>query len=173
MEITMLLKDVKINWPRLGSNPGTKYASDETEWSVDCEVKEDESREWVKNGYAMKERFNPESSKPYVKVKRNTHYNKKNVSTGVMEKHEISAPFVKDKYGDEMDPSNIGNGSVCNVQYMIREWEYQGKKGKTPTLVGIQVTDLVEYSGAAPTDEFSYEARPEVTIGADEEHLPF
>jgi len=172
----MLLKNVKINWPRLGSNPGTKYGSEDTEWSIDCEVTEDESKEWIKKGYAMKERFNPESSNPFVKLKRNTHYNKKNITTGVIEKFEITPPFVKDKYGDKKDPTNIGNGSICNVQYMIRDWVYEGQKGKTPTLVGVQVIDLVEYTGAEQNDEFSYETRPEVTIedeDEEDEHLPF
>ena len=168
----MLLKNVKINWPRLGDNPGTKYASDETEWSVDCEVEDDVSRTWIKDGLAQKEKFNKENGKPFIKIKRNTHFNKKNPVSGVMEKHEISVPFVKDKYGDEMDASIIGNGSVCNIQYIVRDWEYQGRKGQSPTLVGVQVLDLVEYAGAAPSDEFSYELRPTVTI-SEEEEVPF
>jgi hypothetical protein len=169
----MILKNVKIKWPRLGDNPGTKYASDETEWSVDCYPTSEESKQWVVDGYAQKERFDNESGEPFVKIKRNTHFNKKNPVTGTMDKNPISPPFVKDQYGDEMDPSNIGNGSVCNVQYMVRDWEYAGRSGKSPTLVGVQVVKLEEYSGGGTSDEFTYTARPTVEIDEMDEDVPF
>ena len=31
----MILSNVKVKWAKVGNNPGTKYASDETEWSID------------------------------------------------------------------------------------------------------------------------------------------
>lgn len=170
----MILKNVKVKWPRLGDNPGTKYASEETEWSVDCFPTPEESKEWVKSEFAQKERFDAESGLPFVKIKRNTHYNKKNPVTGVMEKASISPPFVKDQYGDPMDPSIIGNGSVCNVQYNIRDWEYSGRSGKSPTLVGVQVVKLEEYSGGNASDEFTYAVRPTADIvEEDDEDVPF
>ena len=36
----MILSNVKVKWAKVGSNPGTKYASDETEWSIDCQLTE-------------------------------------------------------------------------------------------------------------------------------------
>jgi hypothetical protein len=90
-----------------------------------------------------------------------------------MEKSPISPPFVKDQYGDLMDQSIIGNGSVCNIQYNIRDWKYADRTGKSPTLVGVQVVTLEEYSGAA-TDEFTYAAKPTVDIiEEDDEDVPF
>ena len=170
----MILKNVKIKWPRLGDNPGTKYASDETEWSVDAYLSADDSKQWVADGYAQKERFDNETGLPYVKIKRNTHFNKKNPVSGVMEKSPISPPFVKDQYGDEMNQSIIGNGSVCNIQYMVRDWEYAGRSGKAPTLVGVQVVTLEEYSGGGTADEFTYAAKPTVDIvEEDDEDVPF
>ena len=73
-----------------------------------------------------------------------------------------------------MGETNIGNGSVCNVQYMERPWEYAGKTGITATLVGVQVMELVEYEGSAGGDEFTYLERPtaEITDEADE-NVPF
>jgi len=175
----MILNNVKVKWARVGDNPATKYASDETEWTVDCIVTPEQSKEWVKKGFAQKERFDPETNEPFVKIKRNTHFNKKNPVTGSMEKMEISAPFVKDKYGDNMSKINIGNGSSCNVQYMERPWEYAGKTGITATLVGVQVLELEEYEGSSGGDEFTYAERPTNTItetadtSDDDENIPF
>ena len=172
----MILENVKVKWARVGSNPATKYASDETEWTVDCDVSAEQSKEWVTKGFAQKERFDPESGVPFVKIKRNTHFNKKNPVSGAMEKNEISPPFVKDKYGDNLGDTNIGNGSVCNVQYMERPWEYAGKTGITATLVGVQVMTLEEYEGGGSGDEFTYAERPTATITEtddSDENIPF
>ena len=88
---------------------------------------------------------------------------------------EISQPFIKDKYGDDLGDTAIGNGSVCNVQFMERPWEYAGKSGITATLVGVQVMDLVEYSGGLG-DEFTYVEKPTAEITeteTDEDKVPF
>jgi len=169
----MILNNVRIKWARLGDNPGTKFASEETEWSVDCQLTEEQSKDWVAKGYAMKERFDKEDETPFCKIKRNTHFMKKNPITGDMDKMEISQPFVKDKYGDDMDHSIIGNGSVCNVQYMERPWEYSGRKGITATLVGVQVMELVEYHGNSTNDEFTYIEKPTAEITEQDEDVPF
>jgi len=171
----MILSNVKVKWAKVGSNPGTKYASDETEWSIDCQLTEEQSKDWVAKGYAQKERFDPEDGTPFCKIKRNTHFNKKNPVTGTMEKLEITPPFVKDKYGESLIDIMIGNGSVCNVQFMERPWEYAGKSGITATLVGVQVMDLVEYSGGLG-DEFTYIEKPTAEITeteTDEDKVPF
>jgi hypothetical protein len=172
----MILNNVKVKWARVGDNPAQKYASEDTEWTVDCHVTPEQSKEWVAKGFAQKERFDPEDGTPFVKIKRNTHFNKKNPVTGIMEKMAISAPFVKDKYGDNLGDMAIGNGSLCNVQYMERPWEYAGKSGVTATLVGVQVMELVEYEGGAGGDEFTYLERPTAEITEtddDDENIPF
>ena len=78
----MILNNVKVKWARVGSNPAQKYASEDTEWTVDCHVTAEQSKEWVAKGFAQKERFDPEDGTPFVKIKRNTHFNKKNPVTG-------------------------------------------------------------------------------------------
>ena len=91
-----------------------------------------------------------------------------------MEKLEITPPFVKDKYGESLIDIMIGNGSVCNVQFMERPWEYAGKSGTTATLVGVQVMELVEYSGGLG-DEFTYVEKPTaeiIEIETDEDKVP-
>jgi hypothetical protein len=168
----MILNNVRVKWAKLGDNPGTKYGSDETEWTIDCHLSEEQSKDWVAKGYAQKERFDKEDGTPICKIKRNTHFMKKNPITGAMEQLELSPPFVKDKYGDDMDHSIIGNGSVCNVQFIERPWEYSGRKGISPTLVGVQVMELVEYHGGGINDEFTYEEKP-ITEITEEEDVPF
>ena len=43
----MILNNVKVKWARVGSNPANKYASEDTEWTVDCSVTPEQSKEWV------------------------------------------------------------------------------------------------------------------------------
>jgi hypothetical protein len=56
---------------------------------------------------------------------------------------------------------------------MVRDWEYAGRSGKSPTLVGVQVVKLEEYSGGGTSDEFTYTARPTVEIDEMDEDVPF
>ena len=172
----MILNNVKVKWARVGDNPATKYASDETEWTVDCIVTPEQSRDWVARGLAQKERFDPETGAPFVKIKRNTHFVKKNPVTGVMEKSSLTPPDVTNKYGEDMAETNIGNGSVCNVKYTERKWEFEKKTGVSPTLVGVQVMELEEYEKPDDGEGFTYIERPIVQMAdtdSSDENIPF
>jgi hypothetical protein len=57
---------------------------------------------------------------------------------------------------------NIGNGSVCNIQYAMREFTFGATKGVTVDLKGIQVLHHVPY-GVADGDEFESEDNGEGT----------
>ena len=77
---------------------------------------------------------------------------------------------VVDMFGQDIDARTIGNGSVVNVQYTVRDWEFQGRKGRTPELVAVQVVELIEYTGgtkASTTNEFDFLAREEVVLDTD------
>ena len=52
----------------------------------------------------------------------------------------------------------IGNGSLVNLQINIFDWEFGGKTGTSADFVGIQVLDLVEFSGS--NDEFKAAEAP-------------
>jgi regulator of RNase E activity RraB len=56
-----------------------------------------------------------------------------------------------------------------------RPWEFGDKSGITATLKGVQVMELVEYSGGVYDDEFTYVEKPtaEITETEDEEDIPF
>jgi len=67
----------------------------------------------------------------------------------------------------------IGNGSICNVAIDPFKWEFAGKTGVKPTLVAVQVLELVEYGGK-PEDLFEVESNDisEDTFAPDDD-IPF
>lgn len=160
----MILENVKVLWAKLGDNADTKYMSDEKQWSIEAILTDDQAMKWMESGV-----------KPQVKVKDGV----KSVSLRkdcVWKKSgdPKKAPIVVDQFGDPIDPLIIGNESVCNIQYSIRDWEFQGTKGRSAELVAVQVLELVEYAGAAEAVAFSFSAKKEVPL-ADvyEEDVPF
>lgn len=61
-----------------------------------------------------------------------------------------------DTDGDEIDADiSIGNGSKAKAMIGAYEWTYKNKKGVSPTLAKLVVTDLVEYAsdGLSADDE--------------------
>lgn len=52
-----------------------------------------------------------------------------------------------DEDGDEIN-EDIGNGSKAKAIITAYEWKYKNKKGVSPSLKKLVVTDLVEYAGA-------------------------
>jgi hypothetical protein len=153
-----LLKGKKAMWSKLGT-PEKKYGTDETQWAIDLILSDDESRKWVRSGLAMKERFMDVDGVevPVIKLKKDTHWKKSG---------EAKTPVkVVDAYGQDVDPRLIGNGSIVNAQYNVRDWEFQGRSGKTAELVAVQVIELVQFSGKASAgDEFEFLAREEVSL---------
>jgi len=64
----------------------------------------------------------------------------------------------------------IGNGSLVNLQVNVFDWEFAGKTGKSLDFVGIQVLDLVEFSGTS--DEFeASDVAPDVNDGDFDEEF--
>lgn len=153
-----LLKGKKAMWSKLGT-PEKKYGSDDTQWSIDLVLSDDESRKWVRAGLAQKERFMDVDGVevPVIKLKKDTHWKKSG---------EAKTPVkVVDAYGQDVDARLIGNGSIVNVQYSTRDWEFQGRKGKSAELVAVQVIELVQFSGKSSAgDEFEFLAREEVSL---------
>ena len=62
-----------------------------------------------------------------------------------------------DTDGEEID-SLIGNKSRCKALVGSYEWSYKNKKGLSPSLLKLVITDLIEYAGGND-------------LGADEEAL--
>jgi|TARA_R110002167_G_scaffold543_6_gene2453 hypothetical protein len=53
--------------------------------------------------------------------------------------------------GDEI-MGNVGNGSKAKVAISYFDWEFSGKKGRSPSLIKLIVTDLEEYESANVAD---------------------
>ena len=153
-----LLKNKKAMWSKLGT-PEKKYGTDETQWAIDLILSDDESRKWVRSGLAMKERFMDVHGVevPVRKLKKDTHWKKSGEAK--------TSVKVVDAYGQDVDPRLIGNGSIVNAQYNVRDWEFQGRSGKTAELVAVKVIELVQFSGKSSAgDEFEFLAREEVSL---------
>jgi len=159
----MILENVKVQWAKLGDNAENKYMSDEKQWSIEAILSDEQAMKWMESGV-----------KPQVKVKDGV----KSVSLRkdcVWKKSgdPKKAPLVVDQFGDSIDPAIVGNDSVCNIQYSVREWEFQGTKGKSAELVAVQVLDLVEYTGSAESLAFSFSKKKEKPLADSNEDVPF
>ena len=54
-----------------------------------------------------------------------------------------------DQDGELVDSSKkIANGSKCTAIVSSYEWDYRGKKGVSPSLKKLTITNLIEYKGA-------------------------
>jgi hypothetical protein len=51
-----------------------------------------------------------------------------------------------DTDGEELD-TLIGNKSRCKALVSTYDWSYKNKKGKSPSLLKLVITDLVEFAG--------------------------
>ena len=153
----MILATTNVVWPTLGDNAGTKYMSEDKEWSVDCLLSPEQAKTWKDSG--VKPAVKDKDGQTFVKLKKDCVWR----NSGDPKK----PPMVVDKFGDSMDPLIIGNDSVCNVQYSIRDWEFQGQKGKSAELIAVQVLELNEYTGSSGDSvEFSFSAKEEKSLDA-------
>jgi hypothetical protein len=134
--------------------------SEDTQWSVNALVDDKTSRSYVKNKLITKERWVEIEGKDVAVIafRRDTHFKK----TG-----DPRTPVrVVDMYGQDVDPVVIGNGTKANIQYSIRDWEFQGRKGRSMELLAVQIIELVKYDGGPRAgDEFSFLERKEVPLG--------
>lgn len=156
-----LLKNVTLHWARLAT-PEKKYMSEETQWSVNAQVTDSVSRKFLKSQLITKERWMQVDGEdvPVISFRRDTHYRK----TG----DDRTPVRVVDIYGQDVNGATIGNGTVANIQYSVRDWEYQGRKGRSMELLAVQVLQLVEYAGGSTAgDEFDFESPKEVPLESE------
>lgn len=59
-----------------------------------------------------------------------------------------------DEDGQEIDSDvSIGNGSKAKVMVSAYEWTYKNKKGVSPSLAKLVITDLIEYANSNLGDD--------------------
>ena len=158
----MILENVKVMWAKLGDNAGNKYMSEEKEWSIDVVLDDDKASKWTEAGISPK--VKEKDGLKTVTIRKDCVYAK----SGDPQK----APMVFDKFGKPLDVL-IGNDSVANVQFSVREWEFQGKKGKTAKLVAVQILDLVEFAGGGDSVEFTFAEEPIADLSVEDDNVPF
>lgn len=79
----------------------------------------------------------------------------------------IAPPNVVDRENNPFsDP--IGNGSVCAIQYYIRDWTYKNRTGKSPVLMAVKVLELVPYKSKDTMEFESIGIMEEDDIDLDE-----
>tara|TARA_R110000737_G_scaffold18193_1_gene36146 strand:+ start:98 stop:604 length:507 start_codon:yes stop_codon:yes gene_type:complete len=160
-----LLKNVEAHWAKIGK-PEKKYRSEETQWSINAVCDAKVAKAWQKKGYAQKVRMMDVNGEdmPYILLTKPTHRKSGDENKGVK---------VFDKYGKDLDPDSIGNGSKVNIQYRTYDWEFQGDKGTKAELVAVQVVELVEYAGGGDNNEFDFADAPqaEEVFESDDDEL--
>ena len=69
----------------------------------------------------------------------------------VKSNNPIHVSLDRDTYGDVV-PDMIGNGSKAQVAIGYYDWDFRGKKGRSPSLKKLKVTELNVYSGGEGSD---------------------
>ena len=132
---TVVIKDVEFNWANV-INPKSPFGT--LQWDIQVVTYDAAKAEEMKAaGINLKK----DGNKFYGNVKRKT------VSA---KGQPMSAPIVK---GVE-EGQSIGNGSKGNLKVFSYDYNVGGRSGTSAMLVGINVTDLVEYSGGSSNEDF-------------------
>ncbi len=138
--------------------PARPYNSkDIPQYQLDLVVSDEEAKKVLDEGLKAAKTFIDEDTKkpkeykeyPGLKVfqfRRRTEY--KDKATGEMIKN---SPLVVTDSQTNLIPSNIliGNGSKVRVMINPYQYEFEGKKGTTHTLLEVQVLELVPYENKA------------------------
>ena len=64
---------------------------------------------------------------------------------------------VFDANGMPIDPNvKVGNGSKAKAALSFYDWTYKAKSGRSPSLVKMIITDLIEYGDSADIDDLDF-----------------
>ena len=138
-----LLKEVRCKWASV-IEPNTKF---EPTWEIEAELNEQQAAMFADAGVRLKE----DDGMKLLRFKRKVGGTKKDGGTYTNEPPRV-VDASKQPFGQL-----IGNGSLVNIQYDLREWAMMGNTGVKADLKAVQVLELVPYSGGGDTDEFSDE----------------
>lgn len=139
------------------AEPGLRYQSDETQWSIDVVVDKATAKAWSKQFPKQKHKevdndeferifktpppYSDESEQYIVKVKKDTHYRDKE-SGELVPVPDQYHPKVFNSDGEDITESTlIGNGSKGVVAYDVNTNSY----GSFAKLTGVRVDQLIEY----------------------------
>lgn len=184
MSKTYEFENVKVMWAKLDpANPESPFMQDDDKpkpdsWNLIVILDDDSADKWKASDKFPKFKRNKdhdlvlEDGKKLIKLSKTATFGYQ----GSPKKPVI----VVDTYGNPYT-GLIGNGSVCNIQCSVHDWENKTGKGSTASLEAVQILDLVEFSsdGAeesfVPTFNFAKQDKKslaEVTTDQDED-IPF
>lgn len=135
-------------WAKILGKAQDGYTKGEREWSIDIGLDEDAVAKYLKEGgsdFYLKTKENHPAEGYYIPFKRKE----------IKQDGTPAKPIeVVDRKGQPWDPQvKIGNGSVLNFKFALNDVEVGKAVRKKPSLIAIQVWDLVEYTGGN-SDEY-------------------
>ena len=169
----MILKNMKVAWAKLREDNKDVSLEFGDTWSIQVYVDKAFADKWNSSSMSPKAKIaksDTESGEWSIQFKKDCNWKKSG--------DPKQPPVVVDMFGEPIT-SNIGNGSICNIQYKKWDWTYMGKTGISTELTGVQVVELVEYAGGGEdTIGFTYDEKEQVpledvTTEDDDEDIPF
>lgn len=157
-----VINNVKCRWASV-QEPNTKWDPLGV-YEIEAVLTNEQAAQLVSQGLAVKEQ---DGEKTY-RFKSKAGGTRKDGTT-----FKRDAPRVVDGNKQEFTDL-IGNDSVVNIAYNIREWTMMGNSGVKGDLVAVQVVKHVPFAGS-PVDEFDEVGGTETVSAAadDEDDMPF
>ena len=153
-----LLKNVRVSWCSI-TEPNTKF---EHQWEVVANLDKQQAATLADHGFKL--RTGKDGGQEY-RFKRRCQGTKK---TG--EKFDKQQPKLVDAARQPFTEL-VGNGSLCNIQYEIKQTTFAGNSYVNGDLQGVQVIEHVPFGGAA--DEFGDEGETSTIKGEEKEEVAF
>ena len=138
-----VLKEVRCQWASI-IEPNTKF---EPVWEIEALLNDEQAAFFVDAGCRVRQ---GDDGQKTLRFKRKVSGNKKGGGT-----YTNQPPAIVDA---SKQPFNqlVGNGSLVNIAYSLREWEMVGNTGIAADLEAVQVLEHVPYS-AGGADAFDDE----------------
>jgi hypothetical protein len=135
-----VLNNVSVMWAMV-HQPDTKFAPT---WKIQAMLSEEQAKKLSEEAKAVHKKGisikRDENNVPYFVFKRKVARN---------DGTENSPPLVCGKGGPkDVFTDNIGNGSICNIQYAFIPYKNSFGEGIVQDLRGVQVIKHVPYSGS-------------------------
>ncbi len=166
----MILDNMKVAWAKLREDNKDESIDFGDTWSIQVYVDKDFATKWNKADMSPKAKQAKDGDPLgdwHVQFKRDCVWKKSGDAK--------TPPVVVDNFGNEFS-ANIGNGSICNIQYKKWTWEYMGKTGTSTELQGVQVVELVEYAGDGGDDTVAFSFDKQEVVSLEDvtgEDIPF
>jgi len=144
-----IINNIEIHWVKCDPAKPERYqGKGPAKFSLQLRVKDKKAKESLEKEYGFK--FSPMEVDDKVVYK--TSISRYAYSSGKDGNEDLNKPnkpvnvILAD--GTPLDPNTVGNGSIANVSFYVKEDK------SSRTLKGIQVTRLLKFEARAAEDEF-------------------